>query len=294
MYYVDFIDSPTLRDHLRTLPPLPPAQRCIIIAQSDIRSLEDKLAALREIRSSTPIEEFAHGRWKFWSDEPFPVILERYIETREQRLTTIRKPKPGIIYFVEDCNGWCGAPFSTFDAALASVKRISGDDDPPSIIRRPIDDPSGEILDASLSREREIVEIRSKRYHCVDTRRDRESDLPSGYAHVPHPFKYGDIVRQWESYYCVIAQNPKEDDGDLFKFSHEFNMELCTMTWDQKSGTFGHDAILFTRHGTTLVTPEDLPEKEKMLAAVSNVIQGKSDLASFLQKFTNGRSYSLE
>ena len=59
MNYIDFIDSPAVRDHLRTLPPLPPAQRCILIAQSQIRPLADKLDALREIREATPPEDFA-------------------------------------------------------------------------------------------------------------------------------------------------------------------------------------------------------------------------------------------
>ena len=52
--YIEFIDSPAIRNHLRTLPPLPPAQQCILIAQSEIRSLEEKLAALRKIRAATP------------------------------------------------------------------------------------------------------------------------------------------------------------------------------------------------------------------------------------------------
>ena len=46
MDYIDFIDSPAIREHLRRLPPLPPAMLCILIAQSGCCSLEDKLDAL--------------------------------------------------------------------------------------------------------------------------------------------------------------------------------------------------------------------------------------------------------
>ena len=95
MDYIDFIDAPTVRDHLRTLPPLPPAQQCILIAQSDIRPLTDKLAALREIRDATPPEDFSRGCWKFQCDDPFPVILDlscsRNTERRLSRPPTFRK-----------------------------------------------------------------------------------------------------------------------------------------------------------------------------------------------------------
>lgn len=101
MDYIDFIDAPAVRDHLRTLPQLPPAQRCILIAQSGIRSLPDKLAALREIRAATPPEDFARGCWSFQCDDPFPVILDRYLRTREERLAAFRTAEPGVVYVVE-------------------------------------------------------------------------------------------------------------------------------------------------------------------------------------------------
>ena len=52
--YIDFIDSRSLREDLRLWKPLPPAMQCILIAQSECRSLTDKLEALRGIRSATP------------------------------------------------------------------------------------------------------------------------------------------------------------------------------------------------------------------------------------------------
>ena len=42
--YIDFVDSNSIRGHLRRRPPLPPAMQCILIAQSACRSPEDKLA----------------------------------------------------------------------------------------------------------------------------------------------------------------------------------------------------------------------------------------------------------
>ena len=77
MDYIDFIHAPTVRDHLRKLPPLPSAQQCILIAQSGIRPLAEKLAALNAIRDATPHEDFLRGCWTFQCDDPFPVILDR-------------------------------------------------------------------------------------------------------------------------------------------------------------------------------------------------------------------------
>lgn len=58
---------------------------------------------------------------------------------------------PDVVYMVEPGDG-CGyiGPFSTFGAALASVKEIADDEDPPSICRRRIDDhrPSRASTDA--------------------------------------------------------------------------------------------------------------------------------------------------
>ena len=295
MEYIDFIDAPAVRDHLWTLPPLPPAQQCILIAQSEIRPLEAKLAALREIRTATPPEDFSRGCWTFQCADPFPVILDRYIRTREEYLSRMRKAEPGFIYMVEDANGWCGAPFSTFGAALASSHKMSWNDGPPSILRRPIDDPHGEILDATISRDMEIAEIDAKRYHDIEWARDLGGELQNGYAHVPHPFQRGDIVRQFGDTYCVLAEDPKDADGRFPHGADWSDMRLQGVTWDKHAGTFERDHnILFTKYGTEFVAPADLPEDQRMLAAVSLVMRGEYDLIDFLQRFSCGDFEALE
>lgn len=295
MDYIDFIDAPAVRDHLRRLPPLPPAQQCILIAQSDIRSLKDKLAALNAIRATTLPEDFSRGCWTFQCDDPFPVILDRYIRTREEHLSRMRNAEPGFINVVEDADGWCGAPFSTFDAALASSHKLSWNDGPPSILRRPIDDPHGEILDATISRDREIAEIDAKRYHDIEWARNLGGELRNGYAQVPHPFKRGDIVRQFGDAYCVLSDNTDDADGRVPQGADWSSMRLQGVTWDKRAGTFDLDHnILFTKYGTEIVAPADLPEDQRMLVAVSLVMRGKYSLAEFLERLTNGRGKTLE
>ena len=295
MDFIDFIDAPVVRDHLRRLPPLPPAQQCILIAQSDIKPLTDKLAALNAIRAATPPEDFSRGCWTFQCDDPFPVILDRYLRTRAERLVTFRKAEPGVIYVVEDANGWCGAPFSTFDAAIASIKDTYEHYDMPAIIRRPIDDPGDEILDAALSRTKDIVEIISKRYHDAESGREWGGDLPNGYAQVPNPFKRGDIVRQFGDTYCVLADNADDADSRIPQGADWSSMRLQGVVWDKHAGTFAHDHnILFTKYGTEIVAPADLPENQRMLAAVSLVMRGKYSLAEFLELLTNGLGKTLE
>ena len=297
MDYIDFIDAPAVRDHLRTLPPLPPAQQCILIAQSGIKPLTEKLAALREIRAATPPEDFARGCWAFQSDDPFPVILDRYIRTREERLVAIRKAAPGAIYFAEDVDGsWVGDMFSTFEGALASVNPpVRADDAPPWIVRRPIDEPSGEILEAELTRGLEIAEITAKRYHDAECGRDWGGELQNGYAHVPHPFQCGDIVRQFGDTYCVLAEDAEDAVGRVPQGADWSSMRLQGVTWDKHSGTFERDHnILFTKYGTEIVASADLPEDQRMLAAVSLVMRGEYDLIDFLQRFSCGDFEALE
>ena len=293
--YIEFIDSPAIRDHLRALPPLPPAQQCILIAQSEISSIDEKLAALREIRTATPLEEFSRGCWQFQSDDPFPVILDRYIQTREKCLAALRVAEPDVVYVVEPGDG-CGyiGPFSTFGAALHSVKEITDDEDPPSICRRRVDDhPHAATIVADLSRTREIVDVRADGGPDVGLRGDWGGDLPNGYAYVPHPFRRGDIIRQGDSY-CVLDESVEETDGRFSWGTDDSDMVLYGMSWDKASGSFGHEHIYFTRYGTEFVTPADLPERQRMLAAVSVVMRDGHALIEFLQCFTNGYMDELE
>ena len=293
--YIEFIDSPAIRDHLRTLPPLPPAQQCILIAQSERRSLDEKLAALCEIRTVTQQLEFSRGCWKFQSDDPFNVILDRYIQTREENLAAFQVAEPGVVYVVEpgDGYGYIG-PFSTFRAALDSIKEIADDEDPPSICRRRIDDhPHASMLVADLSRGREIVDVQAKGGPDAGSRRDWGGDLPNGYAYVPHPFKRGDVIRQGDSYY-VLDESVEETVGRFSWGMDDSDMVLYGMSWDKASGSFGHEHIYFTKYGTELVAPTDLPERQRMLAAVSVVMHDGHALIEFLQCFTNGYRDTLE
>ncbi len=294
MDYIDFIDAPAVRDHLRTLPPLPPAQRSILIAQSGIRSLPDKLAALREIRAATPPEDFARGCWSFQCDDPFPVILDRYLRTREERLAAFRKAEPGVVYVVE--TGYSrdyGTPFSTLGAALASVEPLEEDEAPPSIRRRRIDDADGATLVAELSRQLEIAEIDVRGGPDAGNMRIWGGDLPNGYAHVPHPFRRGDIVRQGDSYY-VFDESVEETGGRYSRGVDKSDMELYGVSWHRRTGSFGHEHVFFTRFGTQRVAPADLPKEEKMLAAVATVMRDGHSLIEFLQCFTNGYRNDLE
>lgn len=84
-------------------------------------------------------------------------------------------------YFVEpgDGYGYVG-PFSTFGAALASIKEIAEDDDPPSICRRSIDDhPHAATIVADLSRRLEIIDVRAKGGPDACLRNDWGGDLPT-------------------------------------------------------------------------------------------------------------------
>lgn len=292
--YIDFIDAPAIRRHLRTLPPLPPAQQCILVAQSEIKPLEEKLAALREIRAATPPEAFSRGCWKYQCDDPFPVILDRYLRTREERLALLERAEPGVVYVVETSYSRdYGTPFSTFAAALASVEPLEDDEWPPSIRRRRIDDEDGATLVARLSRDLKVREIDVEGGADRAGREDWAGDLPSGYAYVPHPFRRGDLVRQGDAYY-VMSENAEEPGGRHSMGTDDDDMQLGGMSWYAESESFSHSHIFFTRGGLDFVAPADLPEKQRILAAVSLVMRGKESLVGFLECLTNGDVKFLE
>lgn len=293
--YIDFIDSPAIRRHLRTLPPLSPAQQCILIAQSKICALDEKLAALREIRTVIPAEEFTRGYWKYQCDDPFPVILNRYIQTREKNLAALHVTEPGVVYVVESGDGYGSVGlFSTFGAALDSIKEIAADENPPSIRRRRIDDhPRDATIVVNLSRKHEITDVRVEGGTNADSRHDWGGDLPNGYAYVPHPFKRGDIIRQGDAYYVLDESVEKCDDRASWG-TDDSDMVLYGMSWDKASGSFGHEHVCFTQYGTELVDLVNLPARERMLAAVSVVMRDGHTLIEFLQCFTNGYREELE
>ena len=289
MNYIDFIDSPAVRDHLRTLPPLPPAQQCILIAQSQVRSLADKLAALREIREATPPEEFSRGCWKFQCEDPFPAILDRYIRTREERLAMFDKAEPSIVYVAETFfwSQGCGTPFTTFKAALASIGELEDDEWLPSIRRFRIDDDVGAVLVVNLTKNRKIRDIDVERDGDEGEMHDRwAGDLPSGFAHVPHPFRRGDLVRQGKMYY-VIDKGAEERSGRHSWGTDADDMQIPALSWDEGQRTFSHAHLQFTRCGLDYVAPANLPKEQRVLAAVSLLLQGKNSITGFLEAFTN-------
>ena len=291
--YIDFIDAPAIRRHLRSLPPLPPAQQCILVAQSEIKTLGEKLAALREIRAATPPEAFAVGRWKYQCDDPFPIILDRYIRTREERLARLERAEPGVVYVVETSYSRdYGTPFSTFAAALASVEPLEDDEWPPSIRRRRIDDEKGATLVARLSRDLKVREIDEEGGPDGGNMRIWGGDLPNGYAYIPHPFRRGDLVRQGDAYY-VMSENAEETEGRYSRGTDESDMELLGMSWYAESGSFSHSHVFFTRGGLDFVAPADLPENQRILAAVSLVMRGEDSLVGFLELLTGGEEDEL-
>ena len=60
MNVLDFIDSPTLREMMKSKD-IPPAIECILISQSDRRSITDKAAAIRERLDKYTDEDFEKG-----------------------------------------------------------------------------------------------------------------------------------------------------------------------------------------------------------------------------------------
>lgn len=287
--YIDFIDSPAVRDFLRTRPALPPAQQCILVAQSEIAPLRDKLAALRAIRDASGPEDFSRGCWKFQSDDPFPAILDRYIRTREERLERLEAKQSGVVYVVEAGPLECGAgtPFSSFRAALDS---IAGDDENPfprCIRRRRIDDTAGAVLVARLTAGMQVWDVDVERDGDEADMHERwAGDLPSGWAYVPHPFRRGDIVRQDGTFY-VVTSGAETAPGVRPCGLDESDMQIPALWWNARRKAFCHEHVRLAHGGLDRAEPADLPEKARVLAAVSLLLRGRNSIDFFLEAFTN-------
>ena len=207
--YIDFIDSPTVRDHLRMRPPLSPAQQCILIAQSECRSLKDKLAALRKIRSDTPPDGFADGEYQLaCNDLGFADALDRHIQRKEERLAAFLAPAPDVVYVPHDPrNGYDLASFATFTECLDSLRDIESADERDAItIARCRTGKPDDTLTGFLGPGKVLVDVETEDDGHIDYDDDAwRWNFAKAYVRVPHGFRSGDIVQWGDGGYSVVV-----------------------------------------------------------------------------------------
>lgn len=262
MDYTSFIPSCTIREHLASLPPLPPALQCIIIAKGRYRSLAEKLDALRAIRENTPVEAFSEGNYGavgdkekgdllgYPPDPPFVEVLDNYIFNRQEMLEAFLRETPSAFYSIKvDDAFFDGMLFTTFEKALYALKNADQLEDSgdtyidglfsstlnPIFIRRVEKDgfPWTGTITASLTAANEICDVWGNDLDSFLARTDDGKDLPEYYAEIPHPFKPGDIAICKFGFVVVADEVFKPGHDDDFFGRDETTMQLDVIRFEE-------------------------------------------------------------
>ena len=318
MDYTSFISSHTIREHLGSLPPLPPALQCIIIAKSRYRSLAEKLDALREIRENTPADAFAEGNYGnvgdkeegdllgYPPDPPFVKVLDNYLRNRQQTLEAFRRETPSAFYSIKAGDSFLdGMLFTTFQKALYALEHANQLQDfgdiydgglfsssvTPILIRRVEKDdfPQTGTITATLTSANEICDVWGKDVDSFLDRTGEGEDLSDYYAEIPHPFKPGDIA----SYMCeffVVTGEVFEPGHDNDSFGQDDDtMRLGALRFEKDvlhscGGCFRHEELPILE--LERATAAELPEKSRILSRVAPLIAQTPELARFLEAYS--------
>ena len=119
---LDFIDTDTLRDHLKNQK-LEPAIECILIVRSRKCSIEKKLEALKERYDAYSAEDFNKGTY-YCREKDFKSALKEYIDSTEKVLDDMYRPDNNHVFSAHatDNIGFHGT-FNTFEAAIDEIKK---------------------------------------------------------------------------------------------------------------------------------------------------------------------------
>ena len=304
MDYIDFIASEAIRDHLRRRPPLPPAMQCILIAQSECRSLEDKLETLRKIRAETPPEGFADGEYQLaCNDLGFAEALDRHIQRKEERLAAFLAPAPDVVYVPHDPrNGYDLASFATFTECFDSLRDIESADerDAITIVRCRTGKP-GDTLTGFLGPGKVLVDVETEDDGHIDYDDDAwRWNFAKAYVRVPHGFRSGDIVQWGDGGYSVVVHPELPNIFEKWRRGLDYTCQFfSTLTFSPDETHpcggkfFIHDVFPIGIPAVERVTPDKLPDKYGVLLAVAAVVEDGNCICQLLESYSSGHLDSL-
>ena len=299
--YIDFIDSNSVREHLRRRPPLPPAMQCILIAQSACRSLEDKLAALRKIRAESPPEGFTAGEYQLaCNDLDFAAALDRHIQHKEERLAAFLAPAPDAVYVPHDPrNGYDLASFATFAECLESLRDIESADVRGDItIARCRTGKPDDMLTGFLGSGKVLVDVETEEDGRIDYEDDKwRWNFAKAYVRVPHGFRPGDIVRWGDGDYSVVVHPELPKIFEKWRRGLDYTCQFfSTLAFSPdkthphpRGGVFFiHDVFPLGAPTVERVAPPELPDEYGVLLAVADVVEESSCICQLLESYSNG------
>ena len=280
MNVLDFIDSPTLREMMKSKD-IPPAIECILIAQSDRKSITDKASAIRERLDKYTDEDFEKGIYHC----PFNNLrecAERYISHIEKAEKLINKQESDVLYVIKCLDAiYDGAVFGNYPDAMRLARHgIRGEC---TIIRRKINSYTPD-MEYYLNKMKVIIDVWSRDL-------DVDESLRFSCAELNDDFKTGDIVcysddgfekyavvasdRRFETKYCISCS----DYTDMSLYCLEF------VEYDER-GSFPHLHIPILK--ARLVSVDELPPEHKQLKNLSRTLKGEVKFADFIEAYSMG------
>ena len=307
--YIDFIDSRSLREDLRLWKPLPPAMQCILIAQSECRSLTDKLEALRGIRSATPPGDFADGEYQLaCNDLGFAAALDRHIRLKEKRLAAFLAPAPDAVYVPHDPrDGYDPASFATFAECLESLPAIEPDDlDRGHIyIARCRTGKPDDTLTGFLGPDKVLVDVETEDDGCTDSSYDEwRWNFAKAYVRVPPLFRSGDVIRYGDEEFAVVVHPERPPVPERWRRGFDYTYQFFSTLAFSPDKThpcggvfFIHDVFPLGVPTVERVAPEELPEELPeecgVLLSVAEVVAGHTCICQLLEAYSQGALDSL-
>lgn len=280
---LDFIDSDTLREHLRNQM-IEPAIECILIVHSRNCSIEKKLEALKERYNTYSAEDFNKGTF-YCREKDFKSALKEYIDSSGKVLDDMYRPDNNHIFSAHatDNIGFHGT-FNTFEAAIDEVKKNHYENEF-CIVKARINEFEN-VTDITA-----LINENGEPYDLWNLYNDRIGwSLYGAYAWIPHRYATSDIVVfTYDNTFAVVVEDNRSpikttglDMNDMTVRCVVFEKNAC-----HSSGG------VFIQRDFSLLRIESCKESEmeecpKELIRLSHLIKGGISAAEFLEEYSNG------
>ena len=280
MDVLDFIDSPTLGEMMKSRD-VPPAIECILIAQSDRRSITDKAAAICERLDKYTDEDFEEGIYHCPFDN-FRECAERYVAHIKKAEKLINEQEPDVVYVIKCLDGiYDGSVWDSYQEAQYLARHgIRGEC---TIIRRKINSCIPDMK-YYLNKMKVIIDVWSRDL-------DEDESLRFSCAELNDDYKTGDIVCYSDGYYnkyAVVASDHHFESKDSISYSDFTDMSLYCLEFVEydEHGCFSHEQIPILK--ARLVNVDELPPEQKQLKDLSRTLKGKVPFADFIEAYSMG------
>ncbi len=197
---LDFIDSDTLREHLKDQT-LEPAIECILIVRSRRCSIEKKLEALKERYNIYSAEDFKRGRFWLYRSNDFKAALKKYIYAKENMLVKMFETNADYVFIITEASGESDhCVYRSLDSAIDTI-RTNDENTRKIIVKTKLDRSySYNQIELYLNEEAVPYDIQSRPYD--------HDDCPLQLAHfsVSHCYSKGDMIkRKYDNSLAVIT-----------------------------------------------------------------------------------------